>query len=353
MKNAFLKIAGLNELASFFGISYSELSGLIYDTHDSQKYMQFKIPKKNGGYRKISSPCDDLKVIHLFLKDVFYELYTTKPAVHGFAKNKSIVTNAESHLGKNFIFNIDLSDFFGSIHFGRIRNLFKSEPFNFNHTVSTVLAQICCFNNSLPQGAPTSPILSNMIARKLDTQLQHLAKITNCTYTRYADDISFSFTSSRHKLPKKIVVFSDEGIRPGPVLTHIIESNGFNINYGKVRLCSTLSRMEVTGLTVNDFPNVRRQYIRQLSSMLHAWREYGLSLAASESSSKYKNYRAGRYYVAVLRGKLDFLQSVRGYQDPIFLKLAKQFNDLVAKERELNRLTSSRCLRDIRIKNSK
>jgi len=219
---------------------------------------------------------------------------------------------------------------------GRIRNLFKSSPFNFNNTVSTILAQICCFNNALPQGAPTSPILSNMIAWKLDSQLQHLAKITNCTYTRYADDISFSFTCNKRRLPEEIVIIRDNEGSPGNALTHIIEDNGFNINYEKVRLCSNLSRMEVTGLTVNEFPNVRRQYVRQLSSMLNAWRKYGYELAEIEFNEKYDfRYRASekpKSYLYVIKGKLAFLRSVRSERDPLFNKLAVQFNDLVEDE---------------------
>jgi hypothetical protein len=338
-KDDFLKITTHHELASLFGMTYAKLTKIIYKTDDTYKYHQFQISKKNGGKRKIASPSKRLKKVQNELKDMFYEIYPTKPSVHGFAKNKSIVTNAGRHLDKRFIFNIDLSDFFGSIHFGRIRNLFKANPFNFNNSVATILAQICCFDNSLPQGAPTSPILSNMIAWKLDSQLQNLAKMTNGTYTRYADDISFSFTTTKSRLPKEIVILRDDEASPGHALTHIIEENGFNINYDKVRLCSKLSRMEVTGLTVNEFINVRRKYVRQLSSMLYAWRQHGYELAEKEFNEKYDTrYRASgkpKSYLYVLKGKLAFLRSVRTERDPIFNKLATQFNDLVSDEHKL------------------
>jgi len=335
-KDDFLKITTHEELASLFGISYAILTKIIYKTDNAYKYHQFQIPKKNGGHRNIASPSKKLKCIQEELKDVFYEIYSTKPSAHGFAKNKSIITNAERHLDKRFIFNIDLSDFFGSIHFGRIRNLFKASPFNFNNSVATILAQICCFDNALPQGAPTSPILSNMISWKLDSQLQSLAKITNGTYTRYADDISFSFTTNKRRLPEEIVILRDNEASPGHALTHIIEENGFHINYEKVRLCSRSSRMEVTGLTVNEFPNVRRKYTRQLSSMLYAWRKHGYELAEKEFNEKYDTrYRATpppKSYLHVVKGKLAFLRSVRTERDPIFNKLATQFNDLVSDE---------------------
>ena len=335
-KEDFLKITTHHELASMFGMSYARLTKIIYRTDGAYKYHQFKIPKKNGGHRKIASPSKKLKKIQEELKYLFYEIYPSKPSAHGFAKNKSIVTNAKRHLDKKFIFNVDLSDFFGSIHFGRIRNLFKSNPFNFNNSVATILAQICCFANSLPQGAPTSPVLSNMIAWKLDSQLQNLAKMTNGTYTRYADDISFSFTTIKSRLPQEIVILRDHEASPGHALTHIIEENGFFINYDKVRLCSRYSRMEVTGLTVNELPNVRRKYVRQLSSMLYAWRKHGYELAENEFNEKYDTrYRASgnpKSFLHVLKGKLAFLRSVRTERDPIFIKLATQFNDLVPDE---------------------
>ncbi|TDX99557.1 reverse transcriptase domain-containing protein [Thiohalophilus thiocyanatoxydans] len=336
MKDAFLNIKTHQELAKYFGLSYADLSKIIYKTDFEYKYHHFVIPKKSGGERHINAPSKKLKLIQITLKDVLYDIYPTKPAAHGFVKNKSIVTNAEKHLDKRYIFNIDIENFFGEIHFGRVRNLFKSSPFNFNNTVATILAQICCFENALPQGAPTSPIISNMIAWKLDSQLQQLAKITNCTYTRYADDISFSFTCNKNRLPEEIVSVSEGDARPGRTLTGIIEDNGFRINYSKVRLRGKYSRMEVTGLTVNEFINVKRKFIRQLSSMLHAWRKFGYDKAEEEYNNKYnrKHRASGKEtsYLHVVKGKLAFLNNIRSKRDPVYIKYAKQFNELVGNE---------------------
>jgi S1-C subfamily serine protease len=249
-------------------------------------------------------------------------------------RDRSIVTNAERHLGKRHVFNLDLEDFFGSIHFGRVKNLFKSVPFCFPTNVATILAQICCVDGRLPQGAPTSPVVSNMIAWKLDGQLQELAKVMHCTYTRYADDISFSFTCSQARLPEEIVVFGDGIASPGHELTQIIRDNGFRINYGKVRLASRTMRMEVTGLTVNRRLNVRRRYVRQVSAMLHAWEKFGYAAAEQEFNERYSSgHRPSgqpRSFAHVLRGKLSFLRSIRGPRDAIFNKLARRYNHLVA-----------------------
>ncbi len=164
-------------------------------------------------------------------------------------------------------------------------------------------------------------------------------KIIISTYTRYADDISFSFTCRKNRLPEKILILRDNEGKPGKALTNIIEENGFRINYDKVRLCSMFSRMEVTGLTVNEFPNVRRKYIKQLSAMLHAWKKYGLAEAENEYYRKYnKKFRASdtpKRFLHVVKGKISFLRQVKGKRDPIFIKYAERFNDLVEEKYRL------------------
>lgn len=336
MKETFLKIRDHNGLAAFFDTKYSDLSKILYKTETRYNYKKISILKKNGSFRIIKAPRKKIKTIQKKLSDVLYEIYPVRPSAYGFVKGKNIVQNAEQHIGKTFIFNLDLKNFFDYIHFGRVRNLFRSQLFGFNHSVSTILAQLCCIDNSLPQGAPTSPILSNMISWKLDAQLQRLAKKTNSTYTRYVDDITFSFTCSKVRLPDGIVMIKDGKTIPGPVITQIIIENGFDINYDKVRLKGTSKKMEVTGLTVNKFPNVKRQFIRQISSILHSWEKYGYEATEAEFNSKYNiRHRATSKIKSlkyVVKGKLAFLYSVRGSKNQIFRKLAKQYNALVEDE---------------------
>ena len=350
MKEKFLTITNHEELAKFFGMTYSQLAKILYEYDPSFKYTHFSIPKKNGGVRLIAAPRKKVKAIQVQLKNVLYKIYPGKASAHGFTLEKSIVTNAESHLDKKFVFNLDLKDYFSSIHFGRVRNLFSSNPFNFSKSIATVLAQICCYENRLPQGAPTSPIVANMISFKLDSQLQRLAKLTNSTYTRYADDITFSFTCKKSRLPREIVILEDEAARPGTALTQIIESNGFRINYDKVRLGGKLNRMEVTGLTVNQFPNVKRSYIKQIGSMLHAWKKHGYEAAENEFNARYDiRYRASeesKSFKHVVKGKLAFLVSVRGSRDEIFKKLATRFNNLVEDELKFKITEETKLERD-------
>ncbi len=336
MSDGFLQIADVQALARFFGLSYDELAKLVYGLSDSRKYTEFQIPKRTGGFRTIKSPCRRLKAIQRTLKDELYEIYSPRASSHGFVKGRSIVTNARLHVDhrETFVFNLDLSGYFDAIHFGRVRNLFRAEPFAFSHEVATVLAQICCFKNTLPQGAPTSPIVANMITRKLDRQLEDLARSRRATYSRYADDITFSFRCARDWLPTDIVKEADGLIGPGALLTRLIEDNGFTINHDKVRLAGKSRRMAVTGITVNEFPNVRRTYVRRIGSILYAWEKFGLDAAEDHFNQQYSTRHrpsgGPKSLPWVVRGRLAHLVNVRGDDDPVFAKLASRFNALIA-----------------------
>ncbi|WP_428036716.1 reverse transcriptase domain-containing protein [Amphritea sp.] len=317
-----------------FGLTYSQLSSLIYpDT--SKSYRNFTIKKKNGSDRVISAPKKELKRVQKVLADELTLIYKPKLACHGFMKNRSIVTNAQRHIKKRFVFNIDLNDFFGTIHFGRVKNIFLKKPFNYSHIEATILAQICCHEGKLPQGAPTSPIISNMICWKMDAQLQSLASKNNCHYTRYADDITFSFSCNKSHLPKSIISFDSTGVSVvGDALSRIISENGFIINYEKVRLKPRSQRQEVTGITVNEFPNVKRSYIRQTQSMIYSLEKFGAvasehhyieiylkkELLERQLISTAKN--DGEFFIDVVKGRVNYIQMVRGASDDVYRKLA-------------------------------
>lgn len=330
-KLTFLKSA--KDVAIFLGTDYKTLTKILYKRLE-YNYNSFSLKKKSGGVRTIDSPSKELSRIQTILKETFEEFYIPKPSTFAFTQKKNIVKNAQQHLDKSYIFNIDLEDFFGTIHFGRVKRLLQSKPFNLNHTVSTIFAQICCYKGRLPQGAPTSPIMSNMICRKLDSQLQKLAGDNHCTYTRYADDITFSFNCSRSKLPSQVVAFATDGtVLPGGSLLKLIESNGFLINSKKTRLSSKSSRMEVTGLTVNEFPNVQRKYMKQISAMLHAWEKWGYSNAEEHHIKLYRSKERASdippSFKNIVMGKLLFLSQVRGENDAIYKRLATKYNSLV------------------------
>ncbi len=286
LRAAFFALQTREDVAALLDVEDKRLIYHLYIAPDSTRYKTFAIPKKSGGHREISAPISALKIIQQKLNQVLHSIYTPKPSVHGFVHDRNIRTNAKVHTRRRYVLNIDLKDFFPSINFGRVRGLFMGNPYYRNAEVATVLAQICCFNNQLPQGAPTSPMVSNMICAKLDANLQQLAKRYRCTYTRYADDITFSTTQA--EFPKALAYLSENGkVEVGNELQGIISSNHFEINPEKVRLQTRNRRQEVTGLTVNKFPNVRRQYIRQIRGMLHAWRKYGLESTQNHYRQKY------------------------------------------------------------------
>lgn len=335
-KDIFLSFTTPDDVAALFDLSYKQLAAIIYNTPLNRKYNTFPLHKKTGGYRLIKSPCLSLKLLQKKLSEVLLEVHNPKPSAHGFNIGKSILTNAQPHVGKKHIFNLDLENFFDTIHFGRVKNMFMGKPYFLPHAPATVLAQICCHQNSLPQGAPTSPVITNMICAQLDSQLQRLAKNHNCTYSRYVDDITFSFSCRLKRIPKQIVHFEAGEVIPGHDLSKIIDKNGFNINFNKVRLNTGSQRKQVTGLTVNEKPNVKRRFVKQIRSMLYAWEKFGYQEAGDEFFEKYyKKQRASDSrpkFVNVLKGKLLFLQMVKGPRDHVYVSLAKRFNNLISED---------------------
>lgn len=272
IRKQFYELETPKDVANLLNVPYKRLVYHLYKVSSSQKYIAFEIPKKSSGSRIIHAPATALKIIQRKLSQVLYCVYKTKPSVYGFAPNRNVVKNAQIHVKKRYVLNIDLKDFFSSINFGRVRGMFMGKPYNLNPTVATVLAQICCHENKLPQGAPSSPIVTNMICGKMDSQLQQLSKNHKCTYyTRYADDITFSTTL--REFPTDIACKTKESgedkLALGQDLISIITGNGFEINDRKVRFQTKNSRQEVTGLTVNKFPNVSRSYIRNIRAILH------------------------------------------------------------------------------------
>jgi len=196
---------------------------------------------------------------------------------HGFRRNFSIITNAKVHTNRRYVFNTDLSDFFGTINFGRVRGFFiKNKNFNLDPTIATIIAQIACHDNSLPQGSPCSPVISNLIGHVLDIRLASLAKRCGCTYSRYADDITFS--TNKKNFPPKIAI-ENVGVHPnwsiGSSLLRILDRSGFSVNSSKTRMQLRQSRQDVTGLVVNKKANTKWEYRHQARAMVDNLRKTG------------------------------------------------------------------------------
>jgi len=335
----FLSSQNTEDVANVLEIPTRQLLYLIYTLTDEERYSTFFLPKKRGGQREISAPRKGISILQKKLLTIIDSIWHPKPWVQGFTNSRSILTNARHHKKKSYVLNIDLKDFYGSINFGRVRGLFMSYPFKLGHKAATIIAQLVTFNNLLPQGASTSPIISNMIAFKLDNMLVKIARRYHLTYTRYADDITFSTTKSN--FPKEIAEIegtnpSTGNIKLGHILEKAIKESGFSVNYKKVRLQIPFVRQEVTGLTVNEFPNVERRFIRNVRAMVYAWRKHGLIEAEREYINKYASRKLeipsgklkGSYYKNVLYGKLAYIKMIRGEDDQIFIKYCLQLAEL-------------------------
>ena len=253
-----------------------------------------------------------LKEIQRRLDAVLQIVYWEKPCVHSFIKERSIISNANKHIRKRYIFNVDLKDFFPSINFGRVRGLFIAPPYNLDPKAATILAQISCYKNTFPQGSPCSPVISNMICSKLDNNLQDLARQTGCSYTRYADDITFS-TNKRYS---HLTLYIGEGTKLflGADFKRIVKSNGFKINTNKTNLQTRRMRQEVTGLIVNEYVNVRRKLIQLVRGMLYRWEKFGLEGAEKAHHEKHLGLPVGTQgpnYKNIVRGKIEFIRMVK------------------------------------------
>ncbi len=237
-----------DDLAAAFGTTPSQFQFHLYDKN-APTYKTFTIPKASGSDRLIAVPPYYRMVWQEALSKYLTEIYVRKRSVHGFVRGGSICTNATIHVKRNLILNVDLNDFFPSIHYGRVRGLFSKYPFGFTHEVASTLAQLCTFRKQLPQGAPTSPLISNLICRSLDNDLWNLARRCKCIYTRYADDITFSTDAA--SFHTSIVEGYDDWLRVvelGKGLRKVIAEANFSINFKKVRLRKCAERQEVTGL---------------------------------------------------------------------------------------------------------
>lgn len=308
----------------------------------TKRYNSFEISKKSGGKRVIHAPVFGLKSILRALNHVLQAVYEPSKSATGFVLGKSIVDNAKAHVGKNYVYNIDLKDFFHSFERKWVKYGFMMPPFKLGkekEELAFTLASLCThpFDMDgktqivLPQGSPTSPTITNILCAKLDKRLKGLADRFGATYTRYADDITFS---SPHNIYIKDD-FKNE-------LKRIIEEDqGLKINPSKTRLQKKQYSQVVTGLKVNEKVNVTRRYIKELRKWLYLWERYGYDKGQKYFSS---DYQADRGHVKsanaklenVIGGKLEYLGMVKGHDNSTYKAFQNRYIKLVQKDDELD-----------------
>ena len=254
--------------SQFHPFTEKQLNFYCNPKHTYHRYRIFKIKKKSGGFRQITAPRTQTFMMMLSaVNEMLRSLYTPSEYAMGFTDGRSVVSNAAIHKGQNYVFNIDLKDFFPSVEQARVWKRLQLAPLKFPVPIANLIAGLCAMKDSrtnedgtikhvfvLPQGAPTSPIITNMICDKLDRRLGGLAKRFGLHYTRYADDITFS---SMHNVYQVESAFRKE-------LARIIQDQGFTINEKKTRLLKKGTRQEVTGIIVSDKLNVSKKYVKDL-----------------------------------------------------------------------------------------
>lgn len=313
------------------------LNYFINPKRNKNSYRTFEIPKKSGGVRTISAPTKLLKSLLTYTNKILQAYYEAPECVMGFVPSKSVVDNAEKHVGKNYVFNTDLKDFFPSISKSRVWASLKCVPFSFNDTIADAIGGLCCTEVDvdgntavvLPQGSPCSPVLTNIVCKNLDRQLAKLAGQYHISYSRYADDITFS---SNHNVYQEDGNFRKE-------LQRIIKKENFFFNEKKTRLQKTGSRQEVTGLIVSDRVNVPRDYVRSLDNLLYIFERYGYKEAFTSFIKHYmpkQNHSSATPSMeSVIEGRLLYLKMVKGEDDPVWKKLQKRFTKLVGNRKPI------------------
>ena len=305
-------------------ITLKQLNFHAYSKNNPKRYVQFQIPKKKAGeFRTITAPNAGLKSIQRCINALLLEQFEAHPAANGFVPGKSIVDNAKVHLGQKYIYNIDLKDFFPSVTAGRVIACLQLPPLSFDKQTASLITDLCCHEGVLPQGAPTSPTLTNVVCSRLDWRLSKLARRYDLRYSRYADDITFSGMTN---------LFHEDGDFVKE-LHLFIEKEGFQINESKTRTNSYHQRQEVTGLIINEKPNVTQRYVKQIRTMLHNWEASGYEAAQSKFLEYYhpsKNVPGEHHIENIISGKLDYLKMVKGANDSTYLRLKDRFDNLLA-----------------------
>lgn len=322
------------QLAEAMGVSVAELRFLSFhrEVARSHHYHSFTLPKKTGGERLISAPMPRLKRAQYWVLDQVLAKIPAHQAAHGFLAGRSIISNAQPHTGQDVVINLDVKDFFPSIAFGRIKGVFRQ--LGYGESVASVLALLCSENRAqawqvdgerlfiggkarervLPQGAPTSPMLTNLLCRRLDRRLQGLAAQLGFAYTRYADDLTFSASGEAAQE------------RVGALLRRvrwIIRGEGFTPHPDKERVMRKGRRQEVTGLVVNGaVPSVSRQTRRQLRAALH--RASQAAPVAGDAAAVVPHWHGQAVQPSQLLGLAQFVHQVDAKQGQALLASAQQ-----------------------------
>jgi RNA-directed DNA polymerase len=311
------------DVADFLEIDLGKLAWWTFALKDEKRYRRFEIVKRAGGTRQIAAPLRPLKELQRRLAGHLEDWYSPSTHVKGYVRGRGPKPNAEPHRRQEWVLRVDLADFFPSIHFGRVRGMFLAKPFGFGHDAATLLAQLCCHRGNLPQGAPTSPVISNIICSAMDREIAKLAASERCYFTRYADDLTFS--TDRTSFPTSVAFIEGTKAFVGPSLGRIINDATFSVNEEKTRLVRRWQRQRVTGFVINDRLNVPREYVREIKMVLYIWKRYGLidAEASFARAAEPINHPVDQIdFRTSIRSRIQHVGDTKGWADPIYRQLA-------------------------------
>lgn len=277
------------QLSDFFGIKSALLFRLVRNT--DKYYYIGSIPKTDGTQRQLQSPFTVIKEIQThILKYILNEIPVSEHAT-AYKKGAKLVDNASPHVNKKYILKMDITDFFSSINFTKV----YSAVFNtsrYPKQIGAILTTLCCYREYLPQGAPTSPAISNIVMKRFDDYIGDWCKKRGVSYTRYCDDMTFSADKPLYHVYKKV--------------SGVLAEMGFEVNKRKTHFISSSGRQTVTGLTVNSKVSVPKQSRKQLRQELYYVMKFGIRDALLHSGKddfiidgipdldRYRNYLVGK-----------------------------------------------------------
>lgn len=314
------------------------------DFNIADRYKVFQIPKRNSkrhSYRTIQAPSQRLKQFLKYANTILYKTnLVDNNCSFGFIKGKNVVMNACQHINKKYVCNLDLKDFFPSILYKKALTSAIKHIKNVDTSILELCIKASCVYTSnsihLAQGSPLSPYLANIVCKELDEKLYNLCINRGFSYSRYADDITFS--TDDHTI-ESINSFLDEA-------KGIIEREDFFINNKKTRIQSKYYNQSVTGITVNEHPNVKKTFIKDIRNILYIWKKYGYIEATKRFQIKYK---IGKHIPLtasitlprmenVIKGRIEYLKAVKGNENLQFKKIYASFQSL--KERDYDFITT-------------
>ena len=318
-----VELSSLPNLSSYLGLKEKEYRYI--SANKLSQYQSVEIPKRGGGTRILSVPVARLKFLQTKINELLQGMYSVRNCVHGFVPKKSALTNAQEHLGRRHLVKVDLLDYFGQISLQRVKGVLRS--LGIPQAVSEVIAVLCILKDSLPQGAPTSPVLANMVTFRLDQELVQFSKKNRLRYSRYADDIVFS-SYSRPRIVHSNIETHYARLKLTDIdekLLAIFEQENFKLNEEKLYYCGKDARRTVTGYTINEAVNVPLKHVRRVRATLHNIRKNGYDAEQRKFSEKTLSTKSLQ---KSLRGQIEWIGATKGRSDGVFRRYAIEFNAL-------------------------